>query len=399
MVVVKDKGDSYLDRYSDDNNVFYGIVEADLSDSTLLTVGHSYNANHVKGSMSGALPLHYTDGSMTDYPVSTSTATDWAFRDTDRNSSFIELKQGLSKNWSLHAQYSRNKIAMDSDLFYTYGTPDKDTEVGLLGYAYGYNMDEKQDIADIFLTGSIDAFGRKHELIVGYNYAQIELFGLSLYNYTDGYPVLDGDWADGSTAAMAFPDYDAFTTGHKDEQEHNSVYFATRVNLLDNFSILLGARHMKITQEGYNYGVVNESETEETVPYAGVVYDFSDNLSAYGSYSEVFTPQNFIGRDYKSIGVAQGSNTELGIKYAFDDKLSSASFAMFRSKLDNLAEFGEVIDGVNIYDGVTYDTEGLELELIGAVTNSLNISAGATYLFILKTTVVRLFVLIFLVKR
>ncbi|WP_340677861.1 TonB-dependent siderophore receptor [Paraglaciecola sp.] len=381
FVAVKDKGDSYLDRYSDDNNVFYGIVEADLSDSTLLTFGHSYNTNNVKGSMSGALPLFYTDGSMTNYDVSTSTATDWAFRDTDRSSSFIELKQKISQDWTLNTQYTRNKISTKSDLFYTYGTPDKDTEVGLLGYAYAYNLDEKQDIADIFITGSFSALGRQHELIVGYNYAQIDLFGLSRYNYTTGYPVLDSHWADGKSAGMDFPDYDNFTTGHQDKQKHNSVYIATRINVLDNLSILVGARHMKITQDGYNYGVLNNSETEETVPYAGAVYTISDNLSAYGSYSEVFTPQNFIGRDFKSIGVAQGSNTELGFKYSFDDKLSTMSVAMFRSKLDNLAEFGEVIDTINIYDGVTYDTEGYEVALIGALTNNLNISAGATYLF------------------
>ena len=387
IVAVKDKGDSYLDRYSDDNNVLYGIIEANISDSTLVTFGQSYNSNDVKGSLSGALPLFYTDGSMTNYDVSTSTATDWAFRDTARESSFIELKQELYHDWTLNIQYTRNKMSMESELFYTYGTPDKDTEIGLYGYAYGYNADEKQKVTDIFLSGSFSALGRKHELVVGYNSAKIDVLGLSLYNYIDGSSTLEGDWADGTTSTMDFPDFDAFYTGHQDTQEHRSRYIATRLNLLDNLSILLGARNMRISQDGYNYGVLNSSSNEETVPYAGAVYNFSDNLSAYGSYSEVFTPQNFIGRNYKSIGVAQGSNTELGLKYAFDDKLSTLSFALFRSKLDNLAEFGEVIDGVNIYDSVTYDSEGYEVELVGSVTNNLNISAGATHLFHIENNV------------
>lgn len=381
VVAVQDEGDSYLDRYSDKNNVFYGIMEADLADKTLLTIGASITDNNVKGSLSGALPLTYTDGSLTNYDISTSTATDWAFRNTERINYFAQLKHALSEDWELNVQLSRNEIDMKADLFYTYGTPDKATEVGLIGYANRYNLDEKHNIADIYVSGTFELFSRQHEVVIGYNHSEIELFGLSAYNYTSGFPALTGDWASGSTPAMAYPDTDDFTTGHKDDQTHQAIYVASRLNVHDDLSLLVGLRHMKIDRKGYSYGVSNNDKAEESVPYVGALYSVNDNTALYGSYSEVFTPQNFVGRDKRSVGVAKGNNKEVGLKYTFNDQTATATVALFKSELANLAEFGENIDGVNIYDAVTYDSEGLELEVVGSVSDNINLSAGYTRLF------------------
>ncbi|MFQ3242575.1 MAG: outer membrane receptor for ferric coprogen and ferric-rhodotorulic acid [Lentimonas sp.] len=41
-VIVTKTADSYLDRYEKDNSLFYGVIEADLSELTLLTAGYSY---------------------------------------------------------------------------------------------------------------------------------------------------------------------------------------------------------------------------------------------------------------------------------------------------------------------------------------------------------------------
>ena len=81
-VVIRQESDSYLDRYEPRKTVGYAVIDARLSDSTLLTVGHTYETNRGKGVMWGALPLFYTDGSPTDYPVSASTSADWSRWDT-----------------------------------------------------------------------------------------------------------------------------------------------------------------------------------------------------------------------------------------------------------------------------------------------------------------------------
>jgi outer membrane receptor for ferric coprogen and ferric-rhodotorulic acid len=379
-VASKESADSYLDRKSDDNSLIYLVGEYDLSDKTLLTFGHSSNNNKVDGSMSGALPLYYTDGSPTDYAVSTNTATDWAFRDVESKQSFAELRHQLSEQWSLNLNLSQNDATMASELFYVYGTPIRGTEIGLLGYAYGYDLDETQKMADVYLTGQFSLGGRDHELMLGLNYAHIDLFGQSFYDYETGYPVLGSDWALGNSVKGVFDDTDPYSTAHKDKQIHQSAYFATRLHLTDELSVLAGARTMSVKQSGYNYGVDASSDADETVPYVGAMYQLNDTVALYGSYSEVFTPQSFVDTKFNALGVAQGEHSEIGSKFSLNNSRATASVALFRSDLNNVGEFVAVVDGVNTYSGLDYSSEGAELELVGSVTDQLNLSLGYTWL-------------------
>lgn len=379
-VASKESADSYLDRKSDDNSLIYLVGEYDLSDKTLLTVGHSSNNNKVDGSMSGALPLYYTDGSPTDYAVSTNTATDWAFRDVESKQSFAELRHQLSEQWSLNLNLSQNDATMASELFYVYGTPIRGTEIGLLGYAYGYDLDETQKMADVYLTGQFSLGGRDHELMLGLNYAHIDLFGQSFYDYETGYPVLGSDWALGNSVKGVFDDTDPYSTAHKDKQIHQSAYFATRLHLTDELSVLAGARTMSVKQSGYNYGVDASSDADETVPYVGAMYQLNDTVAFYGSYSEVFTPQSFVDTNFNALGVAQGEHSEIGSKFSLNNSKATASVALFRSDLNNVGEFVAVVNGVNTYSGLDYSSEGAELELVGSVTDQLNLSLGYTWL-------------------
>ncbi|WP_445360627.1 TonB-dependent siderophore receptor [Microbulbifer sp. EKSA005] len=380
LVVAEDQADSYLDRYETDGSVYYGIVEADLTDSTTLTLGHSQNRSEADGSMSGALPLFYTNGSATDYDNSTSTAPDWAFRNVDRTQTFVELKQDLSANWSVTALLTQNEIDMDVEEMYVYGTPDRETELGLHGYAFGYKLDEKQKIADVFLSGTYNLFGRDHELVVGANYADIELTGQSFYSYSDGYPVLGSDWANGTTARPDFVDFDPYKDGHEDDQEHKSLYFATRLNITDSLSLLAGARKMEVEQSGYNYGVDADTSADETVPYVGATFDLNDSFSFYGSYTEVFTPQSWVNPEFKPLGAAEGDSSEVGFKYSLAGGQATASVGLFESNLNNLGEYLDKVDGKNVYESGDFTTKGVELELIGSITENFNISFGFTHL-------------------
>jgi len=78
FVAVKQKKDSYLDRYQQDKSIAYAFIGADLSDNTYLSISHSFIDNDATGNNWGALPLYYTGGSATNYDVSTNTSADWS---------------------------------------------------------------------------------------------------------------------------------------------------------------------------------------------------------------------------------------------------------------------------------------------------------------------------------
>ncbi|MES1987170.1 MAG: TonB-dependent receptor plug domain-containing protein, partial [Pseudomonadota bacterium] len=60
-VMAHQNKDSYLDRYSNERNVVYGVIEADITDNTNVALGHTYHQNDSSGNNWGSLPLLYAD--------------------------------------------------------------------------------------------------------------------------------------------------------------------------------------------------------------------------------------------------------------------------------------------------------------------------------------------------
>ena len=68
--------ESYQNLYSKATYVAYGIVDADLSPSTRVSLGFDYQDNRPKGNTWGSFPMFLSDGQRTDWPVSVTTSTD-----------------------------------------------------------------------------------------------------------------------------------------------------------------------------------------------------------------------------------------------------------------------------------------------------------------------------------
>ena len=229
----------------------------------------------------GALPLVYSDGTPTHYDVSTSSAPDWSFRDTEQNQTFLELKHQLSDKWTVNAVYTRADIDIESELFFVDGTPMPD-ESGLGAYTGRYLNGVTRDIFDVFAAGYVTVAGREHQVVVGYNQADVEITGAGFANFATGYPTLGSDWAQGNSPR---PDFVDASGTSRVEQDHTSFYAASRINFSDRLSALIGARKADYEQTGISYGAAADQEASKTVPYYGLTYQITDSLMAYGSSS------------------------------------------------------------------------------------------------------------------
>jgi outer membrane receptor for ferric coprogen and ferric-rhodotorulic acid len=381
LVLAYDDGDNYLDRNSNTTSLAYGVWEFDVTDSILLTLGHSYNQHESEGVLWGALPLTYADGSATDFRVSTSNAPDWTFANTTQNQTFVEIKQELGQNWSLNGIVTRNTSDYESALFYVYGSLDRDTGTGLLGYASAYEREEEQTNLDLYASGSFTLGGREHQLVAGLNYSDTTLNEASRYDYTNGFPVLGADWAAGNSARPSFTDYDPATSSTDLDLEQKAVYLATRWSLMDNVSLLLGARNTELDQQGVSYGGASQADAQETVPYVGLTYEVIDNLMLYASYSEVFKQQTWVNADLQPLGATLGDSKEIGVKQSINNSRATVTLAFFESSQDNFGTFiGRNDLGIAIYQGVSLQSQGVELEVSGEVLPGLNVAAGVTKL-------------------
>ena len=383
FVAVKQKNDSYLDRYSQDKTVVYGFVDIKVSDDTQLSLSHVINDNDATGNTWGANPLFYTDGTATNYDVGTNTSADWSMWDVKKSNTVAELTHFINEDWDVRATYSRKKTDEDSQLFYVYGSPDSTTELGLLGYASEYDHDDEHDLLDVYTTGHFDAFGLQHQVVFGLSYANMDYSDLSLYDYSTpyGFPVMPAlpTW-DGNTPKPTFLDG---KTGADIKTTQKAAYFTARLNLAEGFHTIIGGRFNDWNVEGSSYGVVQDRGDNVFIPYVGAVYQVTPEVSAYASYTETFLSQTEMDINNNILEPITGESAEIGAKAELFDGRLIASAAYFDveqvnvAKLDPLtADLGPELQRHIGTDGIS--STGYEIELAGQIGDSTQVSFGFT---------------------
>lgn len=379
-VAAYQNNESYLDRYEREKQVYYGVVEADVGDNTTLGAGASLQKNRPNSPMWGALPLYYTDGTPTDYDVSTSTAADWSYWDTDETRAFVDLTHTFGNGWKFVAAYNYEKIKGDSELFYVFGTPDRTTGIGSMAYPSAYSNDFEANFVDAYFTGPMNLGGRAHDVVVGANWGKADNHELSLYGEGIGNPVPDLSTWNGHYPKPVFPT--AGSQGADFDYERKSLYATVRWNLADNFKLITGASHTQVETHGESYGATTVYDESKTTPFAGAVWDLSDTYSVYGSYGEIFNPQTELGEDKRLLGPVTGSNAELGVKGEWFSGALNASFALFQAKQQNLAESAgfDADTGQTLYRGIDAESTGYEFDVAGRITDVWQVAGGFTQL-------------------
>lgn len=371
--------DSYLDRYRSNRTVLGGTLEGDLSDDTTVTAGVSYQRNAPKGTMWGALPMYYTNGSQTSYARSTSTATDWTKWIVETRTGFAELVHHFTDDWQTKLSVSTTDLKERGVLFYVYGTPDQGTGTGLASYPSRYDMDGNQSQVDLRTTGVFPLAGRRHDVMFGTTYSRSRVKDASAYGEGIGTALPDlmnwnGDYAQ--------PLFDASYDGGAYQDTQRSVYAATRLHLAERWKLILGATNTRLFSSGDDYGVSYARQNSATTPYAGLLYDLTDNWSAYGSYAKIFNPQYQLDPQLQRLAPASGDTKEIGLKGELLGKRLNVNAALFNTHQRNLATEYGYVGSTEVYVGQNVRSQGYELDLSGALAASVKINAGLTGLTI-----------------
>ncbi|MEZ7276647.1 TonB-dependent siderophore receptor [Pseudoalteromonas sp. 68 DY56-GL68] len=373
-VFTKHKAESYLDRYEQDKTIYYLAYEGQLTDSTVVTANYVNQKKDADSPLWGALPLYYSDGSATNFDESTSTASDWSYWNNTTEQLFLSIEQAITNTWFLKASYAHLENEQDSELFYVYKTPDRETGLGLIGYASEYDHKDKHDILDIYATGKFNLFGMEHDLSFGVNQADMDNDDMSLYDNENGFPRMPelGGW-DGTAPT---PTFDDGLTGADITSRQRSAYISTRIRATDSLSFLAGVSHVDWETEGESYGKAKDKDSDQTVPYYGVVYDINERFSTYASYTETFVPQTErdINGDY--LDPITGKSSEIGLKAQLLDDNLFVTFAYFDAKQEGLAIAvpGSQPDDTRYYGADGINSDGFEIEMSGRLNDTLSAS-------------------------
>ena len=374
---------SYLDRYKQQKAVAYGIIEADLAPTTLLTAGFTHQDYKPRGSTWTGFPVLFSDGSRTDFPTSWNPATDWSRRDMQNTTLFSSLEHSFANDWKIKLSANQLRSKHDSVLgSASGGNPDPVTGEGVYFFMGKYKGDRRQTTVNVDASGPFTAFGRQHEAMLGYSNSRAKQDGPV---YESVYPPLDGSYFDwrGQYAEPAF----TRLGNDNDRTRQSGLYGAVRLHPVDALSVILGAR-VSNYQQDQDRSFLDASasitsrikESNVITPYAGVVYDLDKTYSVFGSYTSIFAPQGNRDVNRNFLEPVRGKGIEAGVKAEYLDGKVNASAALFQIRQSNVASYVGAVNGEEAYeaiDGVT--SRGLEVEVTGEVAKDVKLSAGYTY--------------------
>ena len=194
---------SQLDHYQRQTLVLYGIVEADLTPDTRLTLGADLQDNDPKGSTWGGIPIYDAQGNFNDMDRSFNNGTRWSRWNQYTRSAFATLEHEFDSGWMAKVQLNHLINGYDSELAaVAAGNPDPLAGKGTSLWSGRYVGKTVSNTADFYATGPFELFGREHELVVGGSWSKSELEDMSWYDSTTGtaLPPLE-DWTEAGDAA------------------------------------------------------------------------------------------------------------------------------------------------------------------------------------------------------
>ncbi|MEQ5806059.1 TonB-dependent siderophore receptor [Alteromonas sp. NFXS44] len=379
-------GDSHVDFYEDDKTVLYGVLEGDVGENTLLRAGISYQDSDPKGTIWGAIPTFFADGSRTDWDRSKTTAADWTRWHTTNTNYFASLNHTFSNGWDLVANYNRIEYESDTRLLYMSGNVDPETGLGLGAQRYRSDGKSSQDSYDVQLRGEFTLFDQMHDFVLGalYSDQQADTFtqdpiggdmssgwdSVDVGNYFDWAGLPEPEWEDERVQTQGI------------ETMQRGYYAATRLSATDSLKFIFGSRLATWERTGFDWsGDVNYGNDDEFIPYAGALYDITPNHRVYASYTEIFEPQSQRDADGNLLDPLVGESAEIGLKSRFLDDRIHTTVAIFNIQQDNLAQvdtdFVPTPEQLTAYYGAKgTESQGFEVEVVGQPVDGWNITAG-----------------------
>lgn len=387
LVVAHEDKDSYLRDLKDERTTVYGVIDGQIGDNGVLTAGLTVISAKQDSPMWGSLTLLRTDGTQADLPVGTSTSQKWTFWDTNTYIGFLEYTHRLGADWEAKVTYNRREGDEATKLFYAYSpttgmlNPDN---TGLSGWPYRSLGSTENTVIDANISGKFSAFGRRHNLLVGWSRSNEETrsdFFPALSNAFLPLPALpyNGD-------SSPEPTWGARTFSSAGEQTLTRFYAASQLSLTDSLKSVVGVNAMRLVRGGGSrYGAggqLLDPKTEEVSPYLGFTYDITPDVLGYVSYSDIFAAQEQSDINGNLLAPVKGVNTEVGVKAEWLGKQLLTTLAVFTAKQQGLATYAGTRpeDQSSYYEPKDVNSEGVEIEASGRIAKDTRVTLGYTHL-------------------
>jgi iron complex outermembrane receptor protein/outer membrane receptor for ferric coprogen and ferric-rhodotorulic acid len=386
-------GDSFIAAKDRAESVFYGIVEADITPDTLFAIGYEHQTTAIDGSNFGQNPLYYSDGSRTNLPRSFSSAAPWSYWNMYSDTVFLNLKHDFGNDWQLQLETRHLKNRRAARFGYLFNYLPIDAETGDATIEIRDNpVRATNNSVDAFIKGPFEAFGGQHQAVFGVSYNHYDYrVDINSVNAT-GWDRRDFNFYELSTyPEPADSDFNKLWT-QPGKVTEKAVYGSTRLQLAESLNLTLGGRLTWYDETSSFYiwpsdeTIIYPSAKEHAIftPYAGLVLDLNQNISAYASFTDIFRPNTVRDSNNVLLDPQRGKNYELGLKGEFLDERLNLAVAIFRTRQNNLAvedtDGGTLPDGSTPYKAIAgARSNGYEFTMAGELLPGLQLSGGFTH--------------------
>ncbi|MCQ3030067.1 TonB-dependent siderophore receptor [Pseudomonas syringae] len=395
MVVANTDRQYFIDNRSTEKPLVYGVMEADVTDDTMLTAGLRYNKSHENGTQT-SVP-RYLDGSDIGLSRSASLGTKWGYTDVTGREVFAKIDHKLSDDWKVNVSYTD---LWDVGYFKTSTVlgvgVNPATGAGLSWNSSTSKQENQQRMWDANLAGKFELFGLEHHVVVGGDYQEINSRWLGATRVPGG-PLNPLD-----PNSTPFPEPADNTNYSRDyspnDQTQYGLYGSLRLQLAEPLHLILGARVQRFkfdqlyqTRSGNTWTTqsdISMREPTKVTPYGGLVYDLNDEWSVYGSYSEIYKPQASL-RDGEgnALEAMQGKTYETGLKGELFGGSVNTNVALYYTTRENQGvrdpaypqnDFDFAGSCCYVSNGKVV-SKGIDMEVSGEVMPDWMLMAGYTF--------------------
>lgn len=194
-------------------------------------------------------------------------------------------------------------------------------------------------------------------------------------------------WENSYQIDIADPNFDfdvtepAIYQDQKTTLEEKGLYVQDHLRLDNGVTVTAGLRRswVETTTDDRLGGTTSSQKDDATTGMIGATWDLGNGFVPYASYAESFTTNIGTTFDGAQYDPTEGSQYEIGLRYAPDGSAMQLSAALFDIIKSNVLTSDPDHAGFSIQTGEVRH-RGLELEARGQLTEQLSLVAGYTFL-------------------
>ncbi|WP_312481410.1 TonB-dependent siderophore receptor [Stutzerimonas nitrititolerans] len=358
---------------------FYGALEFDLTDSTMLSLALLHQKKDI--TPHNGYPTD-ASGNLLNLDRDTFLGADWNHFDGRTTDLISELTHRFDNGGFGRVAVRSSK--RDTEFYYAFtgGKTGVDALGNIALTSTARDLEQDALALDASYSQPFETFGQVSEFVVGTDYKRYD------GDYYSGNPSL------GSTnihshdpSNVAKPDV-VYTQRGKSLEKEFGLYSKLTFRPVERLALIGGARvswfdgdtSITTLADGTRTGG-DVRENAKITPYGGLVFDLDQWHSLYASYSKVFKPQTNVDQDGDVIDPREGEQYEVGVKGSYFGGALNARLSLFQLTDENRAARDE-----NNLNGTTYRAigeariRGGEIEVSGNPLPGWELIGGYTYM-------------------